>query len=420
MVSDSSEFFRRFLIFKQEDKGYGMGSDPSGYIKIEVRNGKGRLTASVRNLKEDSKKYNYRLYLLRSEENRVVPVNVDLFPLYQGKGEIEWRFDPADVNGTGNSIDQFNTAVVIMEYIGKTTESVICPLAAYKNKKENWRQQFRNGLYIKKEAEKKGIEESNEKQDVFSKYKGGIESRYVPSETKSPGQKDEEEDKYEVNDNHEETDSDSWFKDGETAETEEEGRIIPEEEGEISPEEERVKPESECVFKNKEAYCAANPANTSLNPCENCYMINQKEYASGQEKTEGDIEKLKLNLDRSFQKYDPFRTRRRDYKWWKLNSPVQLNNILYQCNIRTPLLFNPSVMMSHFKYRHLIIGIYTDRVSGKELIVCGIPGVYRVDERPFGDACRWVQLEGSHPRYGAFGYWLVYIDPKSGKILNYN
>jgi hypothetical protein len=110
--------------------------------------------------------------------------------------------------------------------------------------------------------------------------------------------------------------------------------------------------------------------------------------------------------------------RRLDYKWWKVGSPVQLNNILYQNNIKTPLLFNPQLMMAHFKYRHILIGLYSNRRQRKEYIVCGVPSIYNVDEKPFGEYCRWAQLESSKPRHGAFGYWLVYIDIKSGSFLS--
>ena len=131
-----------------------------------------------------------------------------------------------------------------------------------------------------------------------------------------------------------------------------------------------------------------------------------------------------MELMNSFNKYfepsNPFGGRRGNYTWWKVNSPVYLNNVLYQHKVRTPLLFNPAVMMAHFKYRHLIIGVYSDRVRKNEYIVGGVPGVYGIDDRPFGDMCRWVQLEGYKPRYGAFGYWLVYIDTKTGKLLKVN
>jgi len=28
------------------------------------------------------------------------------------------------------------------------------------------------------------------------------------------------------------------------------------------------------------------------------------------------------------------------------------------------------------------------------------------------------QVDGNVPKYGAFGYWLVYINPNTGEILN--
>ena len=74
-------------------------------------------------------------------------------------------------------------------------------------------------------------------------------------------------------------------------------------------------------------------------------------------------------------------------------------------------------MMAHYRYRHLIIGIFHHKDTQKEYVVCGVPGMNMVDRKPFGDAGRWVQVEGNRPRYGAFGYWIIYIDPEDGRIL---
>jgi hypothetical protein len=30
---------------------------------------------------------------------------------------------------------------------------------------------------------------------------------------------------------------------------------------------------------------------------------------------------------------------------------------------------------------------------------------------------KWAQAQGTRLRYGAFGYWLIYIDPDNGRIL---
>jgi hypothetical protein len=132
------------------------------------------------------------------------------------------------------------------------------------------------------------------------------------------------------------------------------------------------------------------------------------------------MEVLIENFDEYFEKSDPFNSKRRDYRWWEVSTPAYLSNILYQFGIKTPELFNPNVMMAHFKYRHLIVGIYADRIRHREYIVFGIPGVHNVDAKPLSGVCRWVQLRGSRPRDGAFGYWLIYYEPNVGEFLNFN
>jgi hypothetical protein len=103
--------------------------------------------------------------------------------------------------------------------------------------------------------------------------------------------------------------------------------------------------------------------------------------------------------------------------WWKVNNPTNLNNILFSFGLKNPLLFSPRVLMAYYKYRHLAVGIYDEPTGGKKYIVCGIPGVCGIDDRPFAAACKWIQIEGTKPRYGAFGYWLVYMDIKTGKLI---
>ncbi len=175
---------------------------------------------------------------------------------------------------------------------------------------------------------------------------------------------------------------------------------------------------TECVYLNGNI-CGAvlNNTNTS-GPCGSC-RINRREAPSPMEvQAEGNLNGLEEELDKSFDICDPFHSRRSDYIWWRVTNPVNLNNIFYQNNIRSPLMFNPAVMMAHYKYKHLIIGVFTHK-TGQRYIICGVPGMYMVDSKPFGEMSKWVQAEGNRQRYGAFGYWLLYINPKDGRIINF-
>ncbi|MHB8062303.1 MAG: hypothetical protein ACYDG2_06675 [Ruminiclostridium sp.] len=146
--------------------------------------------------------------------------------------------------------------------------------------------------------------------------------------------------------------------------------------------------------------------------------ISSIDIAADKISNELNMPSLKEELDKSFEGYNPFKMRSKNFKWWKINSPGYLNNILFRYNIKTYLLFNPKVMLAHYKYRYIIFGIRNDRHSGKEYFVCGVPGVYSIDENPFGNMGSWAQIEGYKPKYGAFGYWIVLIEPRTGKLLN--
>jgi len=139
--------------------------------------------------------------------------------------------------------------------------------------------------------------------------------------------------------------------------------------------------------------------------------------APGERETVPDIIRLINALDSAFERIDPFGSRRRDYRWWKVINPMYLSNVLYENGIKTPLLFNTAVMNAHYKYGHLIAGVYEDlREKQKAYFVCGVPGMYREEERPFGEYCRWVRA-GFRQGPDIVGYWLIYVDPGTGRIL---
>ena len=172
---------------------------------------------------------------------------------------------------------------------------------------------------------------------------------------------------------------------------------------------------TECVYLNGNICDALVNNRTDPDPCGSC-RINRNGTMAGT-RPPGNIDGLICDLDMNFEVCDPFRSGRSDYKWWRVTNPVNLNNILYQNNIRSPLMFNPAVMLAHYRYKHLIIGIFSHK-NGKRYVVCGVPGRHMEDIKPFGEMNRWVQVQGTRPRYGAFGYWLVYIDPDNGRILH--
>lgn len=408
---------RHFIMFEREDQGFEYGQSPSGYLKIEVRGGKGKLSALAQNLKY-SDNLSYRLYLIKCSDYELIPIDTGTL-VKKNSFEADWGFDPERVGGSGNSIDEFNIAAIIAEYSDRKKVHIECPLAAYRGKKISWRRKLEEFLSEPPLKQQPAAEDLIDSIETMQETDEAVQTDGVMVESMEtvnnntmdfyPGTEQIAEER---NENLSEADCNSEIGiDAMPDQNPEDSAIITDEEY-----------DSEfgkgCIYKENNTCGFKEGTLGFYNPCVYCNIGNNAKNQQYTNRAFGSSDSLRKSLDKYFETFDPFESKRKDYKWWKVNNPVYLNNVLYQYNIRTPLLFNPKVMMAHFKYKHLIVGIYTDRMRHREFIVCGVPGVYSVDEKPFGDMCRWVQLEGNRPKHGAFGYWLVYMDSRTGKFIN--
>lgn len=366
MMDNRLKYQRIFFMFDQEDEGFGIGQKPNGYAKIEVKEGKGKLSVAVQNLQQKDK-VNYQVYIIKSDSKNTIPVLTGNMEFNGSHAEHNWKFNPDNVGKSGFDVNEFNIMAIKAEE--NKEGSFIWPLVAYKDKSIEWRQKvwsYLNGKSKKNEPTRKENNNKYEIDDITSKYEINLTSMYDKKQNNNKKQVNKKQTGINKKENHQ--------------------------------------------YENKQGNLD--------NATEESKKSNKKDLMS-KPLLEGNtnLTDIKEAFDRYFDRHSPFNNRRKDYIWWKVNSPVYLNNVLYKFNIKTPLLFNPKVLMAHFKYRHLTIGLYTDKKTRRKYIVCGIPGALRIDEKPFGDVCRWVQVEGVQPKYGAFGYWLVYIDPSRGKII---
>lgn len=427
-VDNNYKFRRLFLIFNKEDAGFNEGGDPEGYLKLEVRDGNGKLNCHVSNLKEESSNMKYMLYIMKLDETTVVPCLAGSIAIKKNKGELNWEFDPLNVGRTGLTIDEFNAAIVLVQYKNRPYDSIISPLAALGSKKTEWRGKLER--YFKEKESDDGNNNKpqddnliiNIKENITSRYENSIESKFTgysslsaPDAALKVEKDDETDDRESAREEKKNTDS----KDGINL-TEQNNDNCNEcdqsVQSDIKQDGQEVNPGDNMKLSTASIEETSDRAGTN-NAADRGILDTKSESQVGCETGIANIEVIAERFDKFFIKNNPFMTTRKDYKWWKVASPVHLNNILYQLNIKVPVLFNPQVLMAHFKYRHLIVGTYKGE-DGTEFIVCGIPSVYWVDEKPFANLCRWAQVEGNTPKYGAFGYWLVYVDPKSGKILS--
>ncbi len=440
-MNGRSNYARYYMIFSSVDGGFGKERNPSGYVRIEVNNGRGRLSSVVQDLREDIDRFGYGLFLLLKDGKRLRPVYVGEVGLVKGKGEVKWDFDAGNIQGTGLALSNLYAAAVAVRYKGKSGGELICPMAACQEKSGDWIKKIKEALKSALDSDTTG------KYGLYSKYDGRLESkteRKAPLPSFAPvkplleelelskGSRDEgAKAPGKAGSPHETLSPKALYEDigkAEEKKAEAVSAVETADKGEDSTGRGVLGSESSQVFGPGTGcpFLDGGMRAKSFASCVNCQL---KPFGTGEE-TQGEaagtgtgaaasdiIQKFIQCMDMNFELVDPFGTGRSDYRWWKAHNPVQLNNIMYQCGIRASLIFNPFVMMAHYKYRYIIVGVYLDAKRNMACVVCGVPGVYGTDKSPFGDVCKWVQPGGSKAQYGAFGYWLVYIDPATGKFL---
>lgn len=505
-TASANRFQRNFMIYVNEDGGFEEGGKPNGHVRLEIRNGKGRLDTVIHNLRDGKGRFRYVLYLIRQSGGRTDYARIGEIRHTAGRAELKCELDPLSLDGSVRPADEYDIAAVVVEYEDRpvghgdrpvgygdgSANSIICPLAAYRRKPAEWRSGFRKALSAVTEnaateitpteitASENTASDYTARQEQYDQPDGAI---YTLSDQEPNIQPDRdlhiqpEQDLCNRPDRDLQTRPDHELRtkleyeqhirpDQEPhTQLEHEQYIGPEQEPEplppaghkqehvLYPSQADETPETQptqadetpkaeetaddlnrektdmadasrlekintgCVYLNGHLCDALVSNKSDPDPCGSC-RINRSD-APAKVQLPGNLKRLERDLDNNFEVSDPFHSGRSDYKWWRVTNPVNLNNILYQNNIRSPLMFNPVVMLAHYKYKHLIIGIFHHK-NGKKYVVCGVPGRHMTDTKPFGEMNKWVQTQGTRPRYGAFGYWLVYIDPDNGKILHPN
>ncbi|EPR14287.1 hypothetical protein [Ruminiclostridium papyrosolvens] len=440
---------RQFHIFKTMDNNW---ENPGGFIKVEINGDNTRFQLSLNNL-SDKKDSAYSLYGIHKDGDMLKYSDICRIQPINGRIDMKTNFPSEEIGSNKLNVQEINIfAVICRSTDNKASGTVKCPLVAYTKGEQVWKEQFerlleqpaatKNEIAPEPKAEDKtiyqAIPEEPETEAALTEQDGVIDETEIIniqpwtvieeegcenySETPESESTEQERGDFEANKDAEEDnlsakdapipDLSSKFQEGLSSVYE---SSYEEEEREIE------KPEESESVEPEESEEAQNVWKRIQEDFNDISSIKVDESEEGEQQGEDrdrsfNMQLLKQELDNSFEEYNPFRTRNRSFRWWKINSPGFLNNILFRNNIKTYLLFNPKVMLAHYKYRYIILGIRNTRQPGKEKLICGIPGVYSIDDNPFNNVGSWVQMEGFRPKYGAFGYWIVMLDPRTGKI----
>ncbi|WP_445009702.1 DUF7922 domain-containing protein [Thermobrachium celere] len=179
-------YSRYFIILQEDDKGFGIAIDkqPTGYTKIETKNGKCKITVYVQNLVKE--KGPYVCYLVDTTKNPLYTARLGEVPVDDtGRGEVWWEYREDNVADTGLNVDKFNVSTIVVE-----GESASFPLVGYVGKdrtsfkdrfvlKKREVKEVKEAVKVKNEVEVKVEDEVDEEAAKFDKYEEEIKKEIL-------------------------------------------------------------------------------------------------------------------------------------------------------------------------------------------------------------------------------------------------
>ncbi len=436
---------RYFIIFELEDKNFGtfVGEEAKGHAKIEIKNNRGLLSIYCQNLgADDGNKYQWYLIDMKTEE---APTIVEIGPMEvdkRGKGELTCEFDVDNVKGSMEKMDNFDVLALAVQN-GDGKDELCTPLVGYMNKDRPathvWKYALGEYLHIPV-----GDEETAREEKTVQVYQ-------PMEETAGEAEKPEEEIVEEVEESQEEIPEEK---------PEETGEEIPEEVEERAgrPDEEIVEGEAvgeteEIGEKTPEETIKETAKDTTMEATEEIKRKIKEEYEDGsfiktgsEQEDDGSVDddvkieetedshkdQMQLYIENAledFPKIEPFADKLEGYSWWQVPYDAQtmygpfMPFILYLDSLDEPEGHHiAEILQAVSIQKHHIFGICYDENGRAKYYAYGILDRKLFPEQPFGlseTLTYWHPCDDVPTNIKSYGYWILTLDPETGKLTKY-
>lgn len=438
-MSAKKSYNRFFIIFQEEDKGFGIAIDkqPTGYTKIETRNGRCKITVYVQNLSRDKGPYVCRL-LDASTDNVLIATLGEIKLDETGRGDTWWEYKEEDIANTGRSIEKFNVAAIMVD-----GEKLQAPLAGYTSKeKQPWREKLLEASRQKEDESRKDEEtrhddnemELEEEAKKFKEYeemlKKDLEEIHKKEEEKEGQEyrkgKGDKKDKDKCEDEH-----DKWIKDHDKHDDKYDDKHDDKHDDKYDDkcdDKHDDKYDDKCDDKHEEKH-------------EDKYKEDKKEkldikdMESNCQWTSNMDTYLKDNKDKPHDNADAFHEILKDYeedkdleeefnntRWWKIpynEYETYKGKVSYEhyCAVHHLKMAYP--YMNYIKYfkkcGYSYFGIKYDKDGEVKYLMYGIEGNKTPQDQPYMGMTgfvKWIK-----PAKKDKGIWIMYFNPYNGCIM---
>ncbi|MCL2698786.1 MAG: hypothetical protein FWE68_00570 [Defluviitaleaceae bacterium] len=377
-----AQYSRAFITLKQDRSGYGLKSrEPSGRAVIEVKNGKGKITVSVQELKGE---VGYRAYIVSSTNDCVAVKIGSLRADERGKAELKWEFDPFDVERTGIQIEAFDVVAVVVQSQGENA----WVLTGYRGDTVRFKEKFHEAV-----TREKAVVESQQEPPQEPTV-AEIQSEPEPVECLDEPQIEEAQTEKVQTD---EPDDESGFEPL-VMFTEEEAEVAAASEPEEAPEDVKTQSEPEpqpdphAKFKSM-----AQRFNKELEELETL----MHESTDARQKHRPDAMKTIMENNAAMV---PFKSGLEDVKWVR----ISLKDLAHLPRNCWKLSYDPYINFVFSKYKHLMLGAYDDQPR----YILALPDAFDASRERHAKQLGFDLFKPSdnvieEHRDAEYGYWLM-------------
>ncbi|EPY2272166.1 hypothetical protein ACXAUS_000974 [Clostridium sporogenes] len=388
-MAQKKNYSRYFIILEEDEKGYSLGVDKSasGYVKLENKNGKCKISYYVQNIKKQSSPYYMVLICNKKGSKDIIKIgemNIDEY----GRADICYEYPVDNIGNCGINADKISGAAIV-KFLDSNIISVMSGFST--TDIPAWKS---FSIIESKERKKEDIKEEKVNKTIFDKYEETIEE----IKTKDNNINKDEENKVKSVQEHKEKKLHS--------ENREKGKDIKESNGKDLDSEDREKGKD--IEKSNEK---------DLEKTKKTIGKNEDEKRNRQNIPIGLEGKYFRSLVEDLDTVDNITDEIKNCIWYKMD-PKDEDDMRNTCNYdKFMVLYNP--MLGYYSYikkhGHYILGYKCDSSGNMKYLVYGIPGDKTRKDQPFkgkSGFVTWIESKENN-----LGYWLMFYDYKTNNIL---
>ncbi|AUM86248.1 hypothetical protein CF055_13265 [Clostridium botulinum] len=397
-MAQKKNYSRYFIILEEDEKGYSLGVDKSasGYVKLENKNGKCKISYYVQNIKKQSSPYHMVLICNKKGTKDIIKIgemNIDEY----GRADICYEYPVDNIGNSEINADKISGAAIV-KFIDSNIISVMSGFST--TDIPTWKS---FSIIESKEIKKEEIKEEKVNKTIFDKYEESIEE--IKIKDSNSANKDNKVKSVQENKEQEHKEKNLDNKNKEKGENIEKPNEKPNEKANEKPNE---KPNEKANEK---------PNEKNLGKTKKSIEENEDKKRNKQNIPIGLEGKYFRSLVEDLDSIDNITDEIKNCIWYKIDAKDE-DDMRNTCNYdKFMVLYNP--MLGYYpyikKHGHYILGYKCDISGNMKYLVYGIPGNKTREEQPFkgkSGFVTWIENKENN-----LGYWLMFYDYKTNNIL---